>query len=235
MRLRNIPEAKDIVANSPFVVHDPASMRGKWHIAGGRELFVEIGMGKGRFIIEMASARPEADFAGIERYDSVLMRACERMEGIPYHTPADKLEREAHPELDRDFVPPSNLRFMSVDARELPEIFAPGEVDGIFLNFSDPWPKARHAKRRLTSEEFLNRYAQVLKNGGTVEFKTDNTALFAFSLEEIDRSSSFELVAATHDLHRDPVLSEGNILTEYERKFSKLGHKICKLIAVFHG
>lgn len=234
MRLRHIPEAADIVAKSRFVVQDPASMRGKWHTAPERDLFVEIGMGKGRFIIEMALAHPEADFLGIERYDSVLFRACERMEGIPYHTPADKMERERHPEEDMDLAVPENLRFLSVDASLLPEIFVPGEVDGIYLNFSDPWPKARHAKRRLTSREFLARYAQVMKDGGKVEFKTDNTELFAFSLEEIEAVPFFELTASTEDLHRDPVLNTGNIMTEYERKFSKLGHKICKLTAVYH-
>lgn len=234
MRLRHIPEAAEIVAKSPFVVHEPGARRGHWREDPARPLYLEIGMGKGRFIIETALAHLEADYLGIERYDSVLFRACERMEGIPYHTPADRIEREEHPELDADFVPPGNLHFLSIDARELPEIFAEGEVDGIFLNFSDPWPKLRHAKRRLTSREFLARYEQVLKDGGRLEFKTDNTGLFEFSVVEIGEAPHWELEAVTRDLHRDPVLNEGNIMTEYERKFSKLGNRICKLIAVYH-
>ena len=232
MRLRRIPEADGIVAESPYVIHDPASFRGHWRTAPGKRLCLEIGMGKGRFIIEMAGAHPEADFIGIERYTSVLFRACERMAGIPYHTPADELERAGKEE--ECFVPPENLRFLSVDAREIPDLFEEGEVDTIFLNFSDPWPKARHADRRLTSRSYLERYEKVLRDGGYVEFKTDNTGLFAFSLEEFKAAEKWELLKVTTDLHRDPVMSIGNIMTEYERKFSKLGNKICKLIAVYH-
>ena len=234
MRLRKIPEAEGVVENSPYVVHDPAAMRGSWKNDPLRPLFLEIGMGKGRFLIEMAAAHPEADFLGIERYSSVLFRACERMAGIPYNTPADQIERAEHPERDAGFVAPANLRFLSVDARDLTEFFSPGEIDGIFLNFSDPWPKARHSDRRLTSAPFLKRYEQVLREGGTLEFKTDNRGLFDFSLEEIRNAPHFELLEYTYDLHRDPVMSEGNIMTEYERKFSRLGNRICKLKACFH-
>ena len=233
MRLRNIPEAKDIVAASPHVVHDPRSRRGSWK--SGRPLFIEIGMGKGRFIIETASVHPENDYLGIERYESVLFRACERMDGIPYSTPADQLEREADPEWEAGFVPPSNLRFLCMDAAELPEVFAPGEVDGIYLNFSDPWPKARHAKRRLTSKEFLARYESILRCGGRIEFKTDNSSLFEFSVEEIGSADHWEIEYVTRNLHRDPVLGAGNIMTEYERKFSNLGNPIMKLAAVYRG
>ncbi len=235
MRLRNIPEAKGIVESSRFVVQDPEAKRGQWKQDPGRKLLIEIGMGKGRFIIETASAHPESDYIGIERYPSVLFRACERMEGIPYSTPADKQERELHPDADRDFRAPGNLKFLSMDARQLPEVFAPGEVDGIYLNFSDPWPKARHAKRRLTSREFLAVYEQVLAEGGILEFKTDNRGLFDFSVDEIRETGGWELLSLTYDLHRDPQLCEGNIMTEYERKFSNLGNRICKLTAVYRG
>ncbi len=239
MRLRFVPEAAGVVAASPYVIKEPETLRGKWkhHLSPAdpaRPLYMEIGMGKGRFIIEMAGAHPEAEFIGVERYESVLFRACERMDGIPYNTPADKLEREMHPEMDASFVTPSNLHFLSIDARALPEIFAPGEVDGLYLNFSDPWPKKRHAGRRLTSRDFLSRYEQFLADGGKLTFKTDNQDLFTFSLEEINEASHWELIEVTRDLHHDPVLMEGNIMTEYERKFSALGHRICCLQAVFH-
>ncbi len=234
MRLRNIPEAQGIVDSSRFVVHDPFPMRGKWKRDPGRPLRVEIGMGKGRFIINSADAHPEADYIGIERYPSVLFRACERMEGIPYSTPADKMERERNPE-EETLSTPENVRFLCVDARELPEIFAEGEVDGIFLNFSDPWPKARHAKRRLTSSAFLGIYEKVFADGGLLEFKTDNRGLFDFSVEEIRGAEHFELLAVTYDLHRDPEMMKGNIMTEYERKFSLLGNRICKYTARFHA
>ena len=267
MRLRHIPEAQGIVDASRFVIHEPKEMRGCWKKDADRPLYLEIGMGKGRFIIEMASTHPEAEYLGIERYASVLFRACERMEGVPYRTPADKMERariaaeervkasegglqaagdaaclNGEPEVivqdeerDPDFAAPENLHFLSMDARELPEVFAEGEVDGIYLNFSDPWPKARHAKRRLTSRDFLGIYERVLAPGGVVEFKTDNRGLFDFSLEELKEAPHWELRQVTYDLHRDPEMSKGNIMTEYERKFSALGNKICKLVAVYLG
>lgn len=236
MRLRNIPEAAEIVANSPYVIHDAKERRGHWKRDDGRPLYLEIGMGKGRFVIGQALEHPECDFLGMERYESVLFRACERMEGVPYKTPLDKLEREGEGEGEaEELVTPGNLHFLAMDAKELPEIFDKGEVDRIYLNFSDPWPKARHAKRRLTSSRFLAVYAQVLADGGIIEFKTDNRDLFEFSVSEIGESADFELLAVTRDLHHDPVLMEGNIMTEYERKFSALGNRICKLTAVYHG
>ena len=126
-----------------------------------------------------------------------------------------------------------NLFFIRMDARQLPEVFAEGEVDRIYLNFSDPWPKDRHAKRRLTSHEFLARYEKILKKDGTLEFKTDNKDLFDFSLEEMKNAEGWELTAFTYDLHHDVVLSEGNVMTEYEEKFSSIGNPICKMEARF--
>ena len=124
-----------------------------------------------------------------------------------------------------------NVHFLCEDAAKLPEIFAPEEVDRIYLNFSDPWPKDRHARRRLTSHEFLDRYDQFLAADGRLEFKTDNQDLFTFSLEEIETSDRWHLNASTRDLHHDPSMNEGNIMTEYEEKFSSKGNPICKLIA----
>ncbi len=234
MRLRNIPEAKGIVANSPYVIHDAADRRGHWKDGSDKPLFLEIGMGKGRFIIEHAQLHPENEYLGMERYESVLFRACERMEGKAYRTPLDEQEYEEDPSKLTDFVTPTNLHFLDMDAKKLPEIFAEGEVDRIYLNFSDPWPKARHSKRRLTSREFLAVYEQVLKDGGILEFKTDNVDLFDFSVEEIREAAKWELLFETHDLHHDPVLNEGNVMTEYERKFSSKGNLICKLAAKYH-
>ena len=232
MRLRNIPEAKEIVMKSPYVVHDPFAKKGRWKEARRASLFVEIGMGKGSFIMELASRHPENEYLGVERYESVLFRAAEKMEGKAPQDPAGKLLFEENTR--EKFEAPKNLHFLRNDAKELPDIFAEDEVDGIYLNFSDPWPKARHSKRRLTSREFLHIYEKFLKDGGVLEFKTDNMDLFDFSLEEIREAENWELVSYTYDLHHDPAMNEGNIMTEYERKFSALGKRIGKLIAVHH-
>ena len=145
-------------------------------------------------------------------YDSVLLRG---------------LQKRA--ELEQDVITYPNLYFMRVDARLLPEIFAKGEVDKIYLNFSDPWPKARHAKRRLTSRQFLTRYDQILVPEVKVEFKTDNRELFECSLEEV-KDAGWNLDAFTFDLHHDAQMSEGNVMTEYEEKFSSMGNPICKMV-----
>ena len=133
--------------------------------------------------------------------------------------------------LEEEGLKLDNLMFMCVDARILPDIFEKGEVQRIYLNFSDPWPKARHAKRRLTSREFLARYSQILTTGETVEFKTDNKALFEFSLEEVTEAEGWTLLAHTFDLHHQEEMVRGNVMTEYEEKFSSMGNPICKLIA----
>ena len=219
MRLRNIPGAKDAITESPYVVQNPAECKGKWAQVFTQEqpIHIEVGMGKGRFLMDMAKLHPEINYIGIEMYDSVLLRALQKRE---------KLE-EVGEKLD-------NLKFMCVDARLLPEIFEKGEIQRIYLNFSDPWPKARHAKRRLTSREFLARYSQILPDGAVVEFKTDNKGLFEFSLEEVNDSEGWELLAHTFDLHHQEDMMEGNVMTEYEEKFSSMGNPICKLIAVLH-
>ena len=216
MRLRNIPGAKDAITESPYVVQNPAECKGKWAQVFTQEqpIHIEVGMGKGRFLMDMAKLHPEINYIGIEMYDSVLLRALQKRE---------KIEEEGE-KLD-------NLKFMCVDARLLPEIFEKGEIQRIYLNFSDPWPKDRHARRRLTSHEFLDRYDQFLAADGRLEFKTDNQDLFTFSLEEIETSDRWHLNASTRDLHHDPSMNEGNIMTEYEEKFSSKGNPICKLIA----
>ncbi|CCX58331.1 tRNA (guanine-N(7)-)-methyltransferase [Blautia hydrogenotrophica CAG:147] len=210
MRLRNIPGAKEAVMESAFVVQRPQEKKGGWAQVYPQTgpIHIEVGMGKGQFLMELARRNPQVNYLGIEMYDSVLLRALQRMAEI-------------------DELP--NLLFMREDARLLPEIFWKGEVEKIYLNFSDPWPKARHAKRRLTSREFLNRYERILVPEGVVEFKTDNRGLFEFSLEEI-REAGWRLLACTYDLHNDAKMCEGNVMTEYEEKFSSLGNPIYKLV-----
>ena len=208
MRLRNIKGAREAIEASPYVILDPENYKGRWHEVFGNDhlLRLEVGMGKGQFIMEQARRHPEVNFIGIEMYSSVLIRALQKM------------EEEELP----------NLKFLRIDARTLPECFAQGEVDRIYLNFSDPWPKDRHAKRRLTSRQFLARYDQVLKSDGIIEFKTDNRPLFDFSLEEA-KEANWHIDLCTYDLHHEEELMQDNIMTEYEARFSAQGNLIHKM------
>lgn len=213
MRLRNIPGADEAIASSPYCIHDPANYRGSWKsLLGDQPIHIEIGMGKGQFLFQLAAMHPEISYIGIERYTSVLLRAVQKMDANPL----------------------PNLRFLCVDAADIAEFFDQDEIDRIYLNFSDPWPKDRHAKRRLTSSVYLERYNQILKASGDLQFKTDNQDLFTFSLEEIDASPYWDLISSTRDLHHNPDMNAGNVMTEYEEKFSSLGHPICKLVAKRH-
>lgn len=218
MRLRNIPRAGEVLEASPDVIKNETTYRGNWSkevFGNDHPLHIEIGMGKGQFLTGLAKKNPEINYIGIERYSSVLLRAVEKLEVL----------REETKE------PLANLRFVCMDANDVAEVFAPEEVARIYLNFSDPWPKARHARRRLTSSEFFARYDKILAKGGQVEFKTDNRLLFDFSVEQLEESKVWETIACTYDLHHDAVLNEGNIMTEYEEKFSSMNNPICKLIA----
>ena len=210
MRLRNIPGADEAIADSPHCIQEPMAEKGRWHLIFGNEnpIHIEIGMGKGQFIMKLAKEHPDINYIGIERYSSVLLRALQKME----------------------IEPLPNIRFLCMDASIITEVFDKEEGAKIYLNFSDPWPKERHAKRRLTSRQFFERYDKILAGNGVVEFKTDNDDLFAFSMEEV-AEAGWTLDAHTFDLHHDPVLNEGNVMTEYEEKFSSLGHPIHKLIA----
>ena len=210
MRLRNIPGADEAIADSPHCIQEPMAEKGRWNLIFGNEnpIHIEIGMGKGQFIMQLAKEHPDINYIGIERYSSVLLRALQKME----------------------IEPLPNIRFLCMDASIITEVFDKEEVAKIYLNFSDPWPKDRHAKRRLTSRQFFERYDKILAGNGVVEFKTDNDDLFAFSMEEV-AEAGWTLDAHTFDLHHDPVLNEGNVMTEYEEKFSSLGHPIHKLIA----
>lgn len=207
VRLRNIPGAKEAVASSTYVYHTPEE-------AGKdirRPLYIEIGMGKGRFIIDNACRYSDISFIGIEKYESVMIRALQKL---------DRMEA-----VDR----PDNVRFIRMDAEDILDYFPAGFVDRIYLNFSDPWPKDRHARRRLPSKEFLGRFRVILADTGTIEFKTDNKDLFAFAMHEY-APAGFELVYSTEDLHSDTEAMKDNIMTEYEEKFSSIGNPICKYI-----
>lgn len=209
MRLRNISGSRDVIAQSPYVVQKPQEEKGKWSELFGNDnpIFVEIGMGKGKFLHTLAELHPERNYVGIEKYSSVLLRAIQKQE-----------QREA-----------ANLKLLRMDAEEITEVFGRGEVAGVYLNFSDPWPKDRHAKRRLPSAQFLARYDEIVSEGGFVEFKTDNRPLFDFALEQLDESA-WKADTVTYDLHADEALMAGNVMTEYEEKFSAAGNPICKYI-----
>lgn len=211
VRLKHIKGAEEAVALSSYVIHDAKERPGTWNRLFDSQgpIHIEIGMGKGRFLMELAAQNPQINYIGIERYSSVLLRAIQKMEEEPL----------------------PNLCFLCEDASELEQFFAPGEIDRIYLNFSDPWPKARHARRRLTSVNYLNRYAPLLTEGGQLEFKTDNEALFDFSLESVEEAG-WKLLGYTRDLHNDPQMNAGNIMTEYEEKFSSRGNPIYKLTAI---
>ena len=212
MRLRNIPGADEAIENSPFCIPLEDQKPGQWNslFPVSQPIHIEIGMGKGQFIMELARLNPNINYIGIERYSSVLLRALEKMEILEQPLP--------------------NLKFICCDASLLPNYFSEGEISRIYLNFSDPWPKDRHAKRRLTSRQFFDRYRNILSDEGTIEFKTDNRQLFDFSVEEVT-AAGWKLNALSYDLHHDNDLNEGNIMTEYEEKFSQKGNPIHKLIA----
>ena len=211
MRLRNITGSREVIAESPYVVQEAVQPEcpGAWRNIFGNvnPIHIEIGMGKGKFIHTMAKEHPRVNYVGIEKYSSVLLRAVQKM------------ERE---EL-------ANLKFLRMDAEDITSVFGPGEVDRIYLNFSDPWPKDRHAKRRLPSREFLARYDVILKEDGRLEFKTDDRELFDFAVRELEPAGWIAEVIS-YDLHRDRELMQGNVMTEYEEKFSAMGNPICKYV-----
>ena len=213
MRLRNVPGARETIIENQFSIQEPEQKKGKWAEVFGNDhpIHIEVGMGKGQFIIEMAKRNPEINYIGIEKYSSVLVRAVEKLE-----------------DFEQD-----NLRLIRMDAENINEVFGKDEVDRIYLNFSDPWPKDRHAKRRLTSTRFLERYNNILTPEGRVMFKTDNKDLFDFSLEQVEEAG-WILENHTYDLHHSEY-NEGNVMTEYEEKFSAKGNTICRLVAYRHA
>lgn len=210
MRLRNVPGSREAIQASEMTIDVPQEKKGKWREVFGNDnpIRIEIGMGKGKFIIQLALENPDINFIGIEKYSSVLIRAIEKCQELEL----------------------KNLKFIRMEAEYICDVFDKGEVDRIYLNFSDPWPKDRHAKRRLTSKQFFKRYDVILKKEGIVEFKTDNDLLFEFSLEQVPEAG-WKLESHTWDLHNDAEMVKGNVMTEYESKFSAMGNPIHKLIA----
>lgn len=201
MRLKNIKGANEKVSNGKYIINNPKEHIGNWNKLFGNNnpIHIEIGMGKGKFIVENALTNPNINYIGIEMFDSVILRAVEKTNDLELN----------------------NLYLIRIDATLIEEIFDK-EIDLIYLNFSDPWPKDRHAKRRLTSPRFLARYDKIFKESPKIIQKTDNLSLFEYSLESL-KEYGYNIDYVTYDLHKD---KENIITTEYEDKFSSQGIKI---------
>lgn len=206
MRLRNVKNKDQILSSSPFFIADGSLYKGKWHQLFGndRPIYLEIGMGKGKFLIENAIRYPEINFIGIERYDSVLARALEKV-------PEDL----------------KNIKIVRLNAEYIEKLFD-HEISLIYLNFSDPWPKKKHHRRRLTSLEFLGKYDTIFQTDAVIVQKTDNADLFAYSLCCL---SQYGYVLEDVSLDYQPTVEDENIETEYEERFRKLHLPIYRLIA----
>lgn len=205
MRLRNVKGASTIIDECAYIIKDYKEYKGKYkHLFNNdNPIHIEIGMGKGDFIIGMAKKYPEINFIGIEKFDSVIVRAIE------------KIEEE---------IP--NLKLIRMDATEIEDVFDK-EIEYIYLNFSDPWPKKRHSDRRLTSLKFLKRYDKLFKGNKNIVMKTDNRKLFEFSIMEFN-NYNYKIEEISLDLYNDDV--KDNVATEYEKKFHSLGFPIYKII-----
>lgn len=204
MRLRKVKNAQDIIEqNRDIILADPKQYKGKWNTVfnNNNPIEIEIGMGKGKFISTKAKENPNINYVGIEKFDSVIIRAI------------DSAKKETL----------QNLKLLHFDAKELHEVFANKEVQRIYLNFSDPWPKSRHAKRRLTHPSFLQVYKEILQSDGWMELKTDNQALFGYSVETF-KEQGLKIIEINLNLHEHS--SEGIITTEYEERFKSLGNAI---------
>lgn len=208
MRLKNVPRAAESIEKSRYAIKEPERFKGRWaeFFGNDRPIMIELGMGKGQFLMELAKRNPEINYIGIERQKSVLVRAVDKMEAEPL----------------------PNVALVLYEGEDIEEIIGEHEIDRIYLNFSDPWPKDRHAKRRLTSDRYFPRYDHILKPDGTIEQKTDNKGLFEYSLESAV-SCGWKILMQTDDLHAS-AYAEGNVMTEYEEKFSAKGNPICKAV-----
>ena len=196
MRRRNIKNAHEKLNEySTYLLN----LEGDLSYLNNKPLHIEIGMGKGQFIIEMAKRNPNIYYVGIEKYESVLLIACKKLTEI---------------------LP--NLRFICLDASKIDEVFPKGSVEKIYLNFSDPWPKSRHDKRRLTSPIFLNKYEAIATKPFEIEFKTDNRELFAYSIQTLNQTK-YTILELTLDLHADKT---DIVTTEYEDRFTAVGNPI---------
>lgn len=205
MRLKYVKGASEKIEKSPYVILNPSDYKGKYNelFNNNNPIYIEIGMGKGTFIYENALTYPNINFIGIEKYDSVMVRAIEKVENEEIN----------------------NLKFIRIDARKIEEIFDK-EIDRIYLNFSDPWPKARHDKRRLSSPNFLKKYDNIFQKEKRIIMKTDNRKLFEFSIISFT-NYGYKINDISLDLHNDDI--KDNIETEYEKKFSSMGYPIYKI------
>jgi tRNA (guanine-N7-)-methyltransferase len=205
MRLKHVKNADIIVNNSKYIIKNPSELKGKFKdlFANNNPIYIEIGMGKGNFIIENAKKYPNINYIGIEKYDSVMIRAVQKLEELELN----------------------NLKLIRLDAKEIENIFDK-EISRIYLNFSDPWPKDRHAKRRLTSPEFLKRYENIFKNNEEIIMKTDNRKLFEYSIMMFNENN-FKIENISLNLYEDNYLD--NIPTEYEIKFHEKGFPIYRV------
>lgn len=211
MRLRGKKGAPELLQQSKIAILDPQSARGRWHeiFGNGRPIHVELGMGKGQFISTMSKLHPDVNFIGIDMYDELIARACEKAEALRGELGVDT---------------GANLRLVRANIEYLESIFAEGEIERIFLNFSDPWPKKRHSRRRLTHPRFIEKYKHVLNERGEIHQKTDSVALFEYSLNSY-AEVGLQMRNISLDLHRDGPHPE-HVMTEYEEKFSSRGMNI---------
>ncbi|WP_026478062.1 tRNA (guanosine(46)-N7)-methyltransferase TrmB [Alkaliphilus transvaalensis] len=209
MRVRNIPGVEELLKTSSNYIDLTNNVSVKWNeiFQNEQPIHIEIGMGKGQFLTTLAEKNPTINYVGIEKSKELLWKVCKLLEGKGIN----------------------NIRIINQKAEELDNVFRVGEIEGIYLNFSDPWPKARHDKRRLTHRGFLKKYQGLLKENGEIHFKTDSLSLFEFSLEEFKNTKEFELIEVNYDLHKTPPID--NVMTEYEEKFVKMGKPIYKCIA----
>ncbi len=202
MRQRNVKNKKDIINNSKYIILNPEEYIGNWKklFNNFNPIYIEIGMGKGDFILENAINYPNINFIGIEKYDSIIALAIKKIEKIELN----------------------NLKLIRMDALNIDNVFKK-EIDKLYLNFSDPWPKERHAKRRLTSNVFLEKYDNIFVNNKVIEMKTDNQGLFEYSLISFN-DYGYHIKEISLDLHHSN--KENNIMTEYEKKFSSKNNRI---------
>lgn len=205
MRLRNVKGANDIIEKSKYIINNYMDYKGNFSSLFGNDnpIHIEVGMGKGDFIIGMANAHPDINFIGIEKFDSVLVRAVQKLESLE--------------------IP--NLRLIRMDALSIDSVFS-NEVDCLYLNFSDPWPKERHSRRRLTSDLFLAKYDSIFKDTCNIVMKTDNRGLFEFSIMSFN-NYGYTIDDISLDMYSDDIT--GNVQTEYEKKFVSKGNIIYRI------
>lgn len=219
MRVRHNKNSLEILHNATdLFIADCEKQHGKWRwfFGNNKPLHVEVGAGKGQFIIANALKYPNINFIALEKDSTILTKAVKKAE-----------------EIIKKGYPINNLKFILGDASKIEFIFDDNEVDLIYLNFSDPWPKKRQAKRRLTYDSFLKQYYQILKPQGLIELKTDNLGFFDYSLNQFQQHNEwFKILYSTYDLYQalDDEINKNNIATEYEDKFHKANVKINKIV-----